>query len=139
MGTLVKLRTIGLLRASRLRARVALLFLVARIRGLWCRAFGHQLAPLNAVNPRRLREGSVLEVRCIRCGRRGRTTYSAGNVRVLRTLREMGIRTVAVYSEADAASPHARFADEAVPLGDPEPAASYLSTDFRGPDQRQRA
>jgi acetyl-CoA carboxylase biotin carboxylase subunit len=47
-------------------------------------------------------------------------------VRVLRTLREMGIRGVAVFSEADCGAPHLAAADEAVPLGDPDPAASYL-------------
>ena len=47
-------------------------------------------------------------------------------VRVLRTLREMGIRGVAVHSDADRAAPHLEAADEAVSLGDPEPAASYL-------------
>src|SRR4051812_38476228 len=48
-------------------------------------------------------------------------------VRVLRTLREMGIRSVAVYSDADAGALHTRVADVAVPIG-PAPAAdSYLS------------
>ncbi|HET6922561.1 MAG TPA: biotin carboxylase N-terminal domain-containing protein [Anaeromyxobacteraceae bacterium] len=47
-------------------------------------------------------------------------------VRVLRTLREMGIRGVAVYSDADRGAPHLAAADEAVPLGDPDPASSYL-------------
>ncbi|HEY6104737.1 MAG TPA: biotin carboxylase N-terminal domain-containing protein, partial [Anaeromyxobacteraceae bacterium] len=47
-------------------------------------------------------------------------------VRVLRTLREMGIRAVAVYSDADRGAPHLAAADEAVPLGDPDPASSYL-------------
>jgi acetyl/propionyl-CoA carboxylase alpha subunit len=47
-------------------------------------------------------------------------------VRVMRSAREMGIRTVAVYSEADARMPHALLADEAVNLGAPEPGASYL-------------
>jgi acetyl-CoA carboxylase biotin carboxylase subunit len=47
-------------------------------------------------------------------------------VRVLRTLREMGIRGVAVYSDADRDAPHVAEADVAVPLGDPVPAASYL-------------
>lgn len=47
-------------------------------------------------------------------------------VRVMRTLREMGIASVAVYSDADAGALHVTSADEAVCLGDPEPAASYL-------------
>ena len=46
--------------------------------------------------------------------------------RVIRTARRMGIKTVAVYSEADAEALHVREADEAVPIG-PSPAAeSYL-------------
>jgi acetyl-CoA carboxylase biotin carboxylase subunit len=47
-------------------------------------------------------------------------------VRVLRTLREMGIRGVAVFSDADRGAPHLAAADEAIPLGDPDPASSYL-------------
>jgi acetyl-CoA carboxylase biotin carboxylase subunit len=47
-------------------------------------------------------------------------------VRILRTVREMGIRGVAVYSDADRDAPHVAAADEAVPLGDPEPGRSYL-------------
>jgi len=50
-------------------------------------------------------------------------------IRVMRTAREMGIRTVAVYSEADAHSMHANFADEAVLIGGSEPSASYLKID----------
>lgn len=45
-------------------------------------------------------------------------------LRIIRAAREMGIRTVAVYSEADRASLHVRFADEAVCIG---PAAGKLS------------
>jgi len=48
-------------------------------------------------------------------------------VRVMRTLREMGISSVAVYSEADRSTPHVRMADEAFLLGPPVPAESYLS------------
>ncbi|MGH6903633.1 MAG: biotin carboxylase N-terminal domain-containing protein, partial [Geminicoccaceae bacterium] len=46
--------------------------------------------------------------------------------RVIRTCRRLGIGTVAVYSEADAEAPHARMADDAVLLGPPPAAASYL-------------
>jgi acetyl-CoA/propionyl-CoA carboxylase, biotin carboxylase, biotin carboxyl carrier protein len=48
-------------------------------------------------------------------------------VRVIRTLRAMGIRSVAVYSEADAGARHAREADVAVPIGPAPAAQSYLS------------
>ena len=46
--------------------------------------------------------------------------------RVIRTLRRMGIRAAAVYSDADAGAPHVRLADIAVRLGPPAPAQSYL-------------
>ncbi len=48
-------------------------------------------------------------------------------LRVMRTAREMGIATVAVYSDADANAPHVRFADEAVRIGPPPARESYLS------------
>jgi len=50
-------------------------------------------------------------------------------VRVIRALRELGIRSVAVYSEADAGAPHTRLADEAVSIGRAAPAESYLNDD----------
>jgi propionyl-CoA carboxylase alpha chain len=50
-------------------------------------------------------------------------------LRVMRTAREMGIKTVAVYSEADRNSPHVRYADEAVCIGPAASSASYLRGD----------
>jgi acetyl-CoA carboxylase biotin carboxylase subunit len=47
-------------------------------------------------------------------------------LRVIRTCKEMGIKTVAVYSTADRDSLHVRFADEAVCIGPPQSAQSYL-------------
>ena len=48
-------------------------------------------------------------------------------LRIIRTCREMGIKTVAVFSTADADSLHVRFADEAVCIGPPASAKSYLN------------
>src|SRR6195952_1867677 len=48
-------------------------------------------------------------------------------LRIIRTCKEMGIRTVAVYSTADKDSLHVRFADEAVCIGKPASADSYLN------------
>ncbi len=48
-------------------------------------------------------------------------------LRVIRTCREMGIKTVAVYSTADRDSLHVKFADEAVCIGRPQSADSYLN------------
>lgn len=48
-------------------------------------------------------------------------------LRVIRTCREMGIKTVAVYSTADRDSLHVRFADEAVCIGKPQSSDSYLN------------
>jgi acetyl-CoA carboxylase, biotin carboxylase subunit len=47
--------------------------------------------------------------------------------RVLRTLRELGIRGIAVYSEADAGAKHVREADDAEPIGEAPAPASYLN------------
>src|SRR5213593_3921752 len=48
-------------------------------------------------------------------------------LRVIRTCREMGIKTVAVYSTADKDSLHVKFADEAVCIGPPPSRESYLN------------
>ena len=50
-------------------------------------------------------------------------------LRVIRACREMGIASVAVYSDADARAPHVREADEAVHIGAPPSAESYLKGD----------
>jgi len=48
-------------------------------------------------------------------------------VRVARTLRRLGVESVAVYSDADAGAPHVRAADRAVHIGPTAPAESYLN------------
>ena len=50
-------------------------------------------------------------------------------IRVMKTARKMGIKTVAVYSEVDRNAPHVRFADEAVCVGKATSAESYLIMD----------
>lgn len=50
-------------------------------------------------------------------------------LRVMRTAREMGIKTVAVYSEADRQALHVRFADESICIGPPPSSESYLRHD----------
>jgi acetyl-CoA carboxylase biotin carboxylase subunit len=50
-------------------------------------------------------------------------------LRILRTAKEMGIATVAVFSEADRKSPHVRFADQAVCIGPAPSSESYLKMD----------
>src|SRR5215470_5389298 len=48
-------------------------------------------------------------------------------LRIIRTAREMGIKTVSIYSTADRDSLHVRFADEAVCIGPPFSKESYLN------------
>ena len=50
--------------------------------------------------------------------------------RVIRTAKRMGIKTVAVYSDADARAPHVRMADESVRLGPPPASESYLNAEL---------
>ncbi|VAW29353.1 Biotin carboxylase of acetyl-CoA carboxylase, partial [hydrothermal vent metagenome] len=50
-------------------------------------------------------------------------------LRIIRSAKDMGIKTVAVYSEADRKSPHVFAADEAVLLGSPPSSESYLLGD----------
>ncbi len=50
-------------------------------------------------------------------------------IRIMRACRELGIKTVAVYSEADKNAQHVQFADEAVLLGGAAPKESYLNMD----------
>ena len=50
-------------------------------------------------------------------------------LRVMRTAKALGYRTIAVYSKADADAPHVRFADDAALIGPPPAADSYLSID----------
>ncbi len=50
-------------------------------------------------------------------------------LRVMRTCRDMGIKTVAVFSEADRKAPFVNYADEAVCIGPPESAKSYLNAE----------
>src|SRR3546814_15952215 len=50
-------------------------------------------------------------------------------LRIMRSAKEMGINTVAVYSEADRRSPHVQFADEAICIGPPPANDSFLSVE----------
>ena len=50
-------------------------------------------------------------------------------LRIMRTAQKMGIKTVAVFSDADREAPHVRFADEAVHLGNSPSSESYLNMD----------
>lgn len=67
---------------------------------------------------------SVRPIRKILIANRGEIA-----LRVIRTCREMAIRTVAVYSEADRSAPHVRAADEALSIGPPPSRESYLNID----------
>ena len=51
-------------------------------------------------------------------------------VRIIRAARELGISTVAVYSEADADSLHVALADEAICIGPASSSESYLNTNY---------
>ena len=48
-------------------------------------------------------------------------------VRIIKACQEMGIRTVAIYSDVDEKSPHVQLAEESINLGDPTPIESYLN------------
>lgn len=50
-------------------------------------------------------------------------------LRIMRSAKEMGIKTVAIYSEADRLSPHVLYADQAICLGPPPSSQSYLLAD----------
>ena len=49
--------------------------------------------------------------------------------RIIRTAKDLGYRTVAVFSDADAGAPHVRQADEAVRIGPPPVQDSYLNVE----------
>ena len=48
-------------------------------------------------------------------------------IRVMRACRELDIKSVAIYSDADKTSLYTNYADESYPLGNPSPAKSYLN------------
>lgn len=64
----------------------------------------------------------MAEIRKILVANRGEIA-----LRIMRSAREMGISTVAIYSDADRLSPHVRYADEAFRVGPPPSAESYLN------------
>ena len=57
-------------------------------------------------------------------------------LRIMRSAKEMGIKTVAVFSEADRNALHVRFADEAIAIGPPPSAQSYLEDQWQLPHQQ---
>ncbi|MCI0555049.1 MAG: acetyl-CoA carboxylase biotin carboxylase subunit, partial [Anaerolineae bacterium] len=50
-------------------------------------------------------------------------------IRIMRACKELGIKTIAVYSDADKNSLHVKYADEAIRIGDSSPKESYLNSD----------
>ena len=48
-------------------------------------------------------------------------------VRIIKACQELGINTVAIYSDVDKKAPHVQLADETISLGDPTPLQSYLN------------
>ncbi|MCL4261068.1 MAG: carboxylate--amine ligase, partial [Anaerolineales bacterium] len=50
-------------------------------------------------------------------------------IRIMRACKELGVKTVAVYSDADKNSQHAQFADEAIHIGAASAKESYLNAD----------
>ncbi len=60
-------------------------------------------------------------------------------LRIIRTCKEMGIKTVAIYSTADRESLHVRFADEAVCIGPPASSESYLNIPTQMPSTQVMA